>query len=100
MNSFNIERYSEESDGIGGVTQDWKQHTTGYGYVDMLTGRETTTQNAFTEESTHVLVTDTACYDIEKADRVVYNEENYEITFVDNPLGIGHHLEIYLKRVA
>lgn len=100
MNSFSIERYSEEPDGIGGVIQEWKFHTEINGYMDMVTGRENTTQNTFTEESTHVLVTDHANYDVTKADKLVSGGIGYEITFVDDPMGIGRHLEIYLKQVA
>lgn len=100
MNSFTIERYKSEPDGIGGTVQEWEAHTIVDGYMDMLTNRDGSNQNTFIPESTHVLITDHANYDVTKFDKLVVRGVDYEITFVDDPVGLGHHLEIYLKQVT
>lgn len=70
------------------------------GWLDMLGGDETIDQKAIIVNSTHVIVTPDIAVKLSIADHIDYNGRIYEVTFVDNPVNINHHLEIYLKKVA
>lgn len=97
MKVFSVERFKgDKPDGIGGTISEWVHHIYVNGYIDMLTGHQSDVQNAFITQSTHVLITDHANYDVITTDRI----RGYEITYVDNPVGMDHHLEIYLKQVT
>lgn len=89
----------QKSDGIGGLIDDWGlfQHVSGY--LDMLTGSDDTNQqNAFTEDSTHILVMPDFTEGITDKMRVVDSDNRvYTITYSDDPVNIHHHNEIYLK---
>lgn len=67
------------------------------GYMDMLDGSESTDKLAYLAESTHVILTKDMTVDAEIEDKIEVNGKNYEVTYVDNPVNIGHHLEIYVK---
>lgn len=84
---------------IGGFVSSWNDLRTIYGWIDYLSGTDQNTlQNALTQESTHILVTDRIYAGITGKMRIVdaYGRD-YQITFVDNPGNEDHHLEIYLK---
>ena len=70
------------------------------GFLDLISGDRSNLQNAEIEQSSHLFVT----FDFEKEltinDQLVYNGKFYEITFVDNPMELNDHLEVYLKAVA
>lgn len=89
-------------DGIGGVSSSWVDGATLSGYIDLVTGTDLpngTTDNAFIENSTHIAI----CPEADKSqvtdnDRLVGPDGKvYDVTYVDDPVGIGHHLEIYLR---
>lgn len=72
------------------------------GYLDLLTGDEANSSNSFIEESSHIFMLLEVTVDITNDDRL-YNPrtgDEYEITFVDNPMELGSHYEIYCKKVA
>ncbi|MGT2768793.1 phage head-tail adapter protein [Streptococcus ictaluri] len=69
------------------------------GWLDMLSGDERDPK-AIPTSSSHVIITPDTTISITNADRIMGNGTIYEITFVDNPVNIDHHLEIYLKVVA
>ncbi|MED0689955.1 phage head closure protein [Bacillus licheniformis] len=99
MKSFDIQEKKQIDDGIGGFTEDWTTFAKVQGYLDLVTGTdETTLQNAVTEQSTHMLIIPEFTDGITDDMRVV--EENgryYLITYADDPVGLGHHNEIYCK---
>lgn len=89
----------QKSDGMGGLIDDWKPVKTVSGYLDLLTGtNENALQNASVEDSTHILVIPDFTVGITDEMRVVDGTGRiYEITYSDNPVGVSHHNELYLK---
>ena len=69
------------------------------GYMDMLDGSESTDKLAYLVDSTHVILTKGMTVNAEIEDKIEVNGKSYEVTYVDNPVNIGHHLEIYVKGV-
>ncbi|EPI05051.1 putative phage head-tail adaptor [Enterococcus faecalis 13-SD-W-01] len=97
---FQIQEIKEQRpDGIGGLIDDWVLFQRVSGYLDLLTGADNTNQqNAFTEDSTHILVTTYFVGGITDQMRVIdSNNRIYAITYSDNPVNIQHHTELYLK---
>ncbi|MGX7200060.1 phage head completion protein [Enterococcus nangangensis] len=96
---FSLQKRVQLDDGIGGFEEKWKAVKKVSGYIDLLTGDDRTSpQQAFIEESTHVLVIPDYHVGITDEMRVVDDESRwYEITYSDNPVGIAHHNELYLK---
>lgn len=99
MNSFDIEQKVQVDDGIGGMIEIWDVFKPVQGYIDLVTGTNLNTiQNAFIEQSTHILVIPTFTKGITDDMRVVdSNGRIYGITYSDDPVGVGHHNEIYCK---
>lgn len=89
----------QKSDGMGGLIDDWKPVKPVSGYLDLLTGtNENALQNASVEDSTHILVIPDFTVGITDEMRVVDSTGRiYEITYSDDPVGIHHHNELYLK---
>lgn len=98
MQSFEIQHKTQEDDGLGGTEEKWKTLMSVDGYIDFITGTDQNNiQNAFVEESTHVLIIPTYTKGITDNMRVVDKEQRYySITYSDNPVGVNHHNEIYL----
>ncbi len=69
------------------------------GYMDMLDGNESTDKLAYLADSTHIILTKDMTFSAEIEDKIEVNGKTYEVTYVDNPVNIGHHLEIYVKGV-
>ena len=69
------------------------------GYMDMLVGNESTDKLAYLADSTHIILTKDMTVNIEIEDKIEASGKSYEVTYVDNPVNIGHHLEIYVKGV-
>ncbi|MCD4974293.1 head-tail adaptor protein [Enterococcus faecalis] len=89
----------QKPDGLGGLIDDWGLFKEVSGYIDLVTGTdETTQQNAFVEESTHILIIPEFTEGITDNMRVVDQKNRYyAVTYSDNPVGVNHHNEIYLK---
>ena len=96
---FTIQSKSVIPDGIGGLKDTWGTVMTIHGYLDLLSGSDNNTiQNAFVEQSTHILIVPMFYEGITDNMRVLDSMGRYyEITYVDDPVGQHHHLEIYLK---
>lgn len=87
---------------MGEPILDWQTVHNVEGYLDLLTGDEVNSSNSFIEESSHVFMLLEVVVDITNGDRI-YNprtELTYEVTFVDNPMELDSHYEIYCKKVA
>lgn len=71
------------------------------GWLDLQSGdSKHTMYNSKIQESTHIFVSDYQVLDASiKAEnsRMVVNNEVYEITLIDDPMGLHKHLEIFLK---
>ena len=91
-----IQRLTIEDNGMGGVTEEWKDHLTIRGIVDYISGRETLIGGQFADRATHILVCE-AGLDITNKDRAVYRGGTYHILHVDNPF--DRHGEILLEYV-
>lgn len=71
------------------------------GWLDMLTGSdEQTYQNSLLATSSHVFITEDMSFAIETTDRLkdVRTGIEYEITYVDDVMGLFDHYEIFCKR--
>lgn len=99
------ESYIEE-DKIGGYVEylmDYGQPIKGY--LDLLSGsnRQFNKELGFTEEATHVLIVPQ--FNVNFLYTSLYNvydplkNKTYRVTYIDNPVGVNHHLEIYLKEL-
>lgn len=99
MQTFGIEVMTQVDDGIGGFTENWAPFKTVQGYLDLITGTDlNNVQNAFTEQSTHVLIIPKFTTGITDKMRVVDSQNRYyTITYADDPVGVGHHNELYIK---
>lgn len=99
MQEFKIQVMDQIDNGIGGFNEDWADFKTVKGYIDLLTGTDLNTmQNAFIEQSTHILIipqfTDGITDDMRVVDKT---NRYYTITYADDPVGQGHHNEFYCK---
>lgn len=99
---FDILKYDKttEKNDLGQYIASYIPNGSFKGWLDMLGGNETIDQKAITANSTHVIVTPEINAQVTIADHVIYNGQVYEVTFVDDPVNINHHLEIYLKKVV
>lgn len=99
MNSFVIQHKAQVDDGIGGYTESWTTFKEVEGYIDLVTGTDlTTAQNAFSEQSTHMLVIPSYTTGITDDMRVIdENGRYYSVTYADDPMGVCHHNEVYCK---
>lgn len=86
---------------IGEQAQTWADAGTLIGYLDLMTGSTGyTAYNAKIQESTHVFLCDyeelPQGVNAETA-RMVIAGKVYDVTYIDNPMELGEHLEIFLK---
>lgn len=86
---------------IGEQAQTWADAGTLTGYLDLMTGSTGyTAYNAKIQESTHVFLCD---YEelpkgvTAETARMVIAGKVYDVTYIDNPMELGEHLEIFLK---
>ena len=94
-----------EKNKIGEAVASWINAVPLFGWLDLMNGDSRhTVHNAKIQESTHIFIcdyTDLSPYKIISENcRMTINGLVYEITLVDNPMGIGQQLEIYLKFVG
>lgn len=99
MDTFKIQTAEQADDGIGGFIEGWETVKTVQGYLDMLSGTDLSAmQNAFVEESTHVLIIPDFTKGITDHMRIVDKHNRYyTISYADDPVGQGHHNEIYCR---
>ncbi len=102
MKTFDIYRVEQASDEIGGFIESQVKESTVKGYIDMLSGSDQTPvlNNAYAEKSSHVLITFDVSTPITDDHIVKYKGDTYEVTYVDNPVELDHHREIYLNHLG
>ena len=87
---------------IGEVVNEWVEYKTIKGFLDFMseaTGR--TNFNSKIVESSHVFVCDYVEIDKSIRDlRAFCNGKEYEVTYIDNPMNLNYHLEIFLNYVG
>lgn len=72
------------------------------GWLDLVSGDSRYDYKAKIEDSTHIFIcdyTELENIDVEEA-RAVINKKEFDIKYIDNPMGMNEHLEIYLKLVG
>ena len=121
-----IHRKTKASDGMGGSTTSWVAIMTSRGVLDLASGNEIYKASKIMAEATHtwfcqpltLLIEDPAEQTsyfgvpfqaspyrsampapILNTDRLVVDGINYEILDVDDPMNMGHHLEIAVRRL-
>lgn len=96
---FTIQQFEQTDDGIGGYTEQWSTFKEVKGYLDLSAGTDlNSVQNAIIEQSTHVLIIPEFTAGITDKMRVIDSDGRwYLITYADDPVGQGHHNEIYVK---
>ncbi|EPY2274506.1 head-tail adaptor protein [Clostridium sporogenes] len=95
--SFSVMGITKKDNGIGGFMEEEGELFKVLGFLDLLSGDEANTNNAFIQESSHILITDFR-EDINTKYWIVDSKNNkYDITLVDDPVSMHDHLEIYLK---
>ena len=92
---------------IGEDVVDWVELQTIKGFLDLMnSGKEYANYNKPTEDSTHVFVCDYVS--IEKKDqngndrqfKATIDGEDFDVTYIDDPMKLHYQLEIFLRRVV
>lgn len=97
---FQIFKINRTDNGIGGFIETEIKFKTIRGFLDMVNADEKTTYNSFIRESTHILLTD---YTKDITNKMIMHDEfknRFQVVYVDDPVSIHHHLEIYLRFVG
>jgi SPP1 family predicted phage head-tail adaptor len=94
-------RTGSETNGIGERIQNWSDVQKLWGWLDLSSGDSKYTYDAKLQESTHIFITDYVPIDRKPIDkRIVVNGVVYDVLFIDDPMELHQHLEIYLKFVG
>lgn len=87
---------------IGEEVTTWIDYKTIHGFMDFMS--ESTGRSSFNSkivESTHVFICDYVDIDKSVTEIMAYhNNKEYEINYIDNPMGLNYHLEIFLKYIG
>lgn len=99
--SATIQTSTIKRNAIGEQVQEWTDVQSLFGWLDMMTGSTGYgTYSAKIMESTHVFLCDyvplAPGIKAETA-RMIIDGEEYDVTCIDNPMGLNAQLEIFLK---
>lgn len=91
-----------EKNEIGESVESYEDYQTLKGFLDFMSGSaDTVNYNAKLEETTHVFVCDYVPINLQENEcRMMIKNKPYEVTFIDNPMELNQHLEIFLKYVG
>ena len=93
---------SQTENEIGEKVTAWVDYKTIHGFMDFMSESTGNTNfNSKIIESTHLFVCDYV--DIGKSVvelKAYHNNKEYEITYIDDPMGLHYHLEIFLKYIG
>ena len=85
----------------GEGVREWRTVDILKGFLDLSSGEAKYTYNAKLAESTHIFLCDYKVLGVkEEGARMVVNGLIYDVTYIDNPMGLNEHLEIFLKYVG
>jgi len=94
-----IQRLTRTSDGAGGFTEVWSNLYENIPCrVQPKSGLEQAKYSALKTVVTHVLYCN-GNWNIIEADRVVFENKNFNVVFVKNPDHLLHHLEVEMYEV-
>ena len=87
---------------IGEKESSWLDYKTIHGFLDYMSGEAgRTNYNSKIEESSHVFVCDYVDIDKTEAElRAFHNNKEFDVTLIDDPMGLHKHLEIFLKYIG
>ncbi len=87
--------------GTGEQSPVWRDYMSLTGWLDLSTGNSTyNNYNAKVAESSHIFICDYQKVDKKEKDlRAVFDGAVYDVVFIDNPMNLNQHLEIYLNKV-
>lgn len=87
---------------IGEDVTSWRELQTIRGFLDLMNnGKDFATYNKAMEDSTHIFICDYVSISKEATElKATINGKDYDVTYIDNPMGLNYHLEIFLKRVG
>lgn len=91
-----------EKNEIGESVESYEDYQTLKGFLDFMSGSaDTVNYNAKLEETTHVFICDYVPINLQESEcRMMIKSKPYEVTFIDNPMELNQHLEIFLKYVG
>lgn len=88
-------------DKYGVDVETWNTYTTINGWLDYQSGSaDMQNFNAKIKETTHIFICDYLSLPSEEESRLLIDEKPYEILYIDNPMVLNYHCEIYLKYVG
>ena len=96
MVDMQVQRYVTTDNGFGGTKKEWVDHLVVNGVIDMLSGDEVLAADKLGRSSSHILIM-FDIVDIKREDRIISNDEQYRVAYVDNPMGMNRQLEISLE---
>lgn len=91
----NILEAVKTPNGLGGNAKSWNTVLTCQGYLDKLSGEEVVANHKKGIKATHILIV-FGVVNVNVMNKCEIDGVTYEITDVDNPLNMNHHLEIML----
>lgn len=80
----------------------WVELQTIKGFLDLMSnGKDYATYNKAMSESTHVFVCDYVSIPKKATElKATIDGEDYDVQYIDDPMRLHYHLEIFLKKVA
>lgn len=87
---------------IGEKVKDWVELQTIHGFLDLQNqAKDFATYNKAMEDSTHVFICDYVNIPKKATElKAVIDGEDYDVTYIDDPMKLHYHLEIFLKKVG
>jgi len=94
---------STQKNEYGESVAKWEDAKSLKGYLDLMSGTSSyTAYNSKIAESTHVFICDyqdLSTINVENS-RMIINGKLYDVTYIDNPMELNKHLEIFLKHIG
>ena len=87
---------------IGEKVKSWVDLMTIHGFLDLQNqAKDFATYNKAMEDSTHVFICDYVSIPKKATElKAVIDGEDYDVTYIDDPMKLHYQLEIFLKRVG
>lgn len=94
-----VQERESKKDEIGSTVKSWKNICVLNGFLDLSSGdSKRTVYHAKIRESTHVFICDYKDIKVnEEKARMLIDSKNYDVLYIDDPMGLHEQLEIYLK---
>lgn len=86
---------------IGERVPVWASVGSLWGWLDLQSGSSDYSNNAKIQQATHIFLCDDCTIDRQTDNkRLIVNNTIYDILYIDNPMELNAHMEIYLKYVG